>query len=144
MKKLLLVLVIPTALLFASCNKSNGTFPSLSGTWNIVSDSTYFSGIGPNSPPSGRDYIGTSGDHFIFTGNKLYIKEGTIKIDTAIYTVSQGLLNLTYTYLNDGGTIIYNSIGSYTIARNDGKNLELTEFLASPGGLFKEDIKLKR
>lgn len=143
MKNCLLFIVALGAITFASCNKNNTNWPTeLSGTWHIVSDSTYSSGIGPYGTPSGQKYIGTVADYFKFDGNKLSIKEGNIRTATATYVVSKDTLKLSYSYLDEGGTQITGATNSYVISQLDSRNLQLRSFLASPGGLFTETIIL--
>ncbi len=58
---------------------------TITGKWNILSDST-FSGIGMNN--RAVNYTGKTGDYFDFrTDGNLYIKESTI-FDTLAYSVS--------------------------------------------------------
>jgi hypothetical protein len=143
MKNLTVATLVLVVIIYSSCIKSNSN-AGITGTWALVSDSTYSSGIGPYGTPSSNKYVGTSGDHFIFTGNMLYVKEGTIKLDTATYTISNDTLKLTYNYLYEGGVTIQGAIGRYDIKTLTQQNLVLTEYGVTPGGIISETIILKR
>lgn len=68
-----------------SCKKSNDSFTSIVGKWNIKID-TSFVGFGPLN----REviYSGKEGDYFNFNSNgKVYIMENSIS-DTLIYTLN--------------------------------------------------------
>lgn len=144
MKTLFIICAVSIVLMTAACGKSvspPGT--SVIGTWNIVSDSTYSSGIGPNGTPSSNKYIGVPGDQYVFTSNTLAIREADLRNAHANYTISKDTLKLIYTSLTDHGVAITGAKGSYVIAHS-GNNLKLSSFVITPGGIFNEIIILNR
>lgn len=143
MKTLFILFAVSIVLMTAACHKDESVNPSLTGTWNVVSDSTYSSGIGPNGTPSSSKYIGVSGDHYTFTSTTLTIKEGNIRSANATYTISKDTLKLKYTSLVDEGVTITGATGSYVIAQS-GSKLKLSSFVITPGGIFAEYITLSR
>ena len=145
MKNCILIILVFAAITFASCNKGNTIGPNtLNGTWSVVSDSTYTTGIGPLGTPSGSTYEGTATDYFKFNDNTVSIKEGNLRTATATYIVSKDTIKFRYSYLDEGGTIVTNANNSYVIARPASNNLVLTSFIATPGGAFYEKIILNR
>jgi len=144
--KNVLPLFVLICLALASCKKDNNNInESIVGDWNIISDSTWSSGIGPYGTPSSYVYKGVTGDHFDFTGSgKLYVKEGTEKLDTANYTVSKDTLKLQYDYLYEGGVTITGAVGSYIITTLNYHNLTLTEDFLTPDGAIYEQIRLSK
>jgi len=144
MKTLFIIFAVSIVLMTAACGKSvNPPGTSLIGTWNVVSDSTYSSGIGPNGTPSSSKYIGVTGDHYIFTSNTLAIREADLRNAHATYTISKDTLKLIYTSLTDHGVAITGARGSYVFAQS-GNDLKLSSFVITPGGIFSEIIMLNR
>ncbi len=145
MKNLLLSAIILSVMVLFSCGKNDPSIHAITGNWNIVSDTTWSSGIGPNGTPSGNKYTGVAGDHFNFTSSgKLYVKEGNIKLDTANYTISGDTLKLTYRYLYEGGVTVQGASGSFIISTLTNQSLILTEDFLTPGGRIDETITLSR
>ena len=139
MKNYLYVIASIIALSLVSCLKNKGDNPqTIVGAWSLVSDSTDSRSVGSGNGSSGSKYIGTANDHFIFTTNALYIKEGSIK-DTDNYTVTKDTLKLSYNY---SGTTL--QAGNDIIAMPDANNMELSHTYITPGGIFDEYIILKR
>lgn len=143
MKTLFIIFAVSIVLMMAACHNDQPVNPSLTGTWNVISDSTYNSGMGPNGTPSDSKYIGVTGDNFIFTGSTVSIKEGNIRNANASYVISKDTLKLTYTSLTDHGVTITGAKGSYVIAQS-GNSLKLSSWVVTPGGMFKEFIILSR
>jgi hypothetical protein len=146
MKNLLLLMLFSLALVWASCQKNDGSVnTSIAGNWSVVMDTTWTSGIGPYGTPSSHKYAGVPGDYYNFTtAGKLYVKEGTEKLDTADYTVSGDTLKLTYNYLYEGGVTIQGAAGRFIISTLNNQNLVLTQDFATPGGIIDETVVLKR
>jgi hypothetical protein len=82
-----LLLVFVGLLLFMvnlSCKKSNDSFTTILGKWNIKIDTFFVGGLASNYEVI---YSGKSGDYFNFSSNgKVYIMENSIS-DTFIYTL---------------------------------------------------------
>jgi len=144
MKALFIIFAVSIVLIMAACHKDESVSASLTGTWNVVSDSTYSSGIGPYGTPSGSKYIGVPGDQFIFTSNTLAMREANLRSAHGTYAISKDTLKLKYTSFVDHGTILTGATGSYLITQSDNNNLELSSFVITPGGIFKEYIILRR
>jgi len=140
------ILLLFAGFMWASCQKNDNNFQStITGDWSVVMDTTWSSGIGPNGTPSSHKYIGVPSDYYNFTAKgKLYVKEGTEKLDTADYTISGDTLKLTYNYLYEGGVTIQGAIGRYIITTLNNRNLVLTQDFVTPGGIIDETIVLKR
>jgi hypothetical protein len=138
--------VLFIAVSVCSCNKNNDPQSySIVGNWNLVSDSTWSSGIGPNGTPSSNTYKGVASDYFKFTNSgKLYLKEGSVKLDTADYTVSKDTLKLKYDYFYEGGVTINGAVGSYIVTTPNNHELELTDDFITPGGAIYERITLSK
>jgi hypothetical protein len=138
MKNYLPLLALLIVVSIAACHKSGSNGPkTLTGTWYIVSDSSH-SDIGPTEASYTRKYTGQPSDHYILTGNLVYIRDST-KLDTANYVVSHDTLQLLYTY--NGQTV---KGLQYLVTMPDANSLELSYTLNTPGGVLQDYIKLKR
>lgn len=137
------IIVIIDCLLLASCKKENTGSASLTGTWQVVSDSTSISGSGPFKG-GGQTYVGTPADHYTFTSDgHLYVHEGN-NIDTATYVVNDTKLNLNYTYLLEGGATIQGAVGYFDISSLNDHTLTLSQNGLTPEGRMVQIINLKR
>ena len=126
--------------LLSACIKggSDSNNTSISGKWNIVSDST-FNGVGLGNHPV--NYAGQPGDYFDFrTDGKVYTKEGTV-LDTLSFNQT------TYS------EIVISSFG--LTANGVPETSEITTLSAhslvivapkvfTPGGIFGRKVSLSR
>ena len=140
MKKALIIIGCSLLACLYACKKysSSTDASTVTGKWNVVSDSTY-AGVGLNNHPV--DYQGKPGDYFDFrTSGTLYTKEGTV-LDT-----------LSYHLLSDTAMIIQ----SFGIVGNGiPETSHITIFTAhqlvikaptvfTPGGIFGRTTALSR
>jgi hypothetical protein len=123
----------------------NGT-TSLTGKWNLVSDST-FGGAGVSNHP--LDYTAEAGDYFNFnTNGQVYTKEGTV-LDTLTYR----MVSDTSIIISDFGLILNGIPDTSTIAgltANNSSGLMVhsivieSPFFLTPGGEFWRKVTLSR
>ena len=120
-----------------ACKKDSHN-PSITGNWNIVSDSTY-TGIGTGNHPIA--YAGKPGDYFNFQANGIiYTKEGT-----ALDTLTYKLISNTQIVISPFG-ITLNGVPetSNIIAFTDNYLVIKAPEVFTPGGIFGRKISLSR
>jgi len=138
MKKLIIALTALCIVVLFTCKKSATTMTfTLTGKWNLVSDSLS-NGIGPNVTQ--KYYTGGAGDYFDFrTDNKLYLKEGST-LDTLAYS------------LPSDSTVVISSFGITFNGVPETNNLKVlantgtisTPFVVNPGGYYRRVVHLTR
>ena len=144
MKNLLFVICLFSVVGICSCTKDDNSIP-LVGKWNVVSDSTYYTGIGPNGTPSFTKYVGQPGDYFNFTAQgKAYFKEGNTFSATATYKVTGNNVNLVYSNFVVNDSTINATSGGYIIAAITPRTLVLTNQFITPGGATFTTVKLSK
>jgi hypothetical protein len=139
---ILFVLAAFIAFFLVSCKKNsvpaNDINASISGKWNILSDSTFF-GVGLNNHPV--DYAGQTGDYFdIRTDGNIYIKEGAI-LDTLGYRLTS---NTTILIVSFG--IILNGVAETTHITSLTAHSATIDapIVITPGGEFGRKVNLSR
>jgi hypothetical protein len=135
MKNYLYTAFIFVITLLTACTKSSSS--TISGKWNVVSDSTIISG----GTVFYSIYRGVSGDYFVFTpNNTLYIKEASL-YDTMSYKLTaDNKMSLAQTGIN------INEIpetGTYVITGNEAR-IVVTPNLLNPGFTYQRRINLRR
>ncbi len=116
-------------------NALNGT--SLTGKWNIVTDSTY-TGVGQYNHPV--NYVGQAADYFdIKTNGVIYTKE-TLVLDTLSYTLKSDTAIVVQSF---GG--IFNGVPSVShLTVNAHSAIIASPMFLTPGGVFWRKITLSR
>ena len=135
------ILLIAAGLLLClyACTKNGDTInlASITGKWNILTDSTY-AGAGSSNHPV--NYSGRAGDYFnIIANGVIYTKEGVV-LDTLNYT----MVGDTAMVITAFG-IIANGVPSVSHITFTGHNLTITSPKAlTPGGVFWRKTSLVR
>jgi hypothetical protein len=133
-------------LYLTACKKSkessNGTgLTSITGKWNLLTDST-FVGVGTGNHEV--DYTGEPGDYFDFnTNGTVYTKEGDV-LDTLTYRLLSDTTMIISDFGVSGDTCTVNSM---TVSNGEGTGQFIyitSPFLFSPGGTFGRKVSLVR
>jgi hypothetical protein len=134
------ILILPFAFLlfFLPACKKDSNKPSITGKWNIVTDSTY-AGVGAGNHPVA--YAGQPGDYFNFQANGVvYTKEGAV-LDTLTYK----LISNTQIVISQFG-ITLNGVPETSNITEDTDNYLVIKApgIITPGGIFGRKVTLSR
>lgn len=133
-------------LYLTACKKTKGSSngsaaTSITGKWNLLTDST-FVGVGTGNHEV--DYIGQPGDYFDFnTNGTVYTKEGDV-LDTLTYKLLSESTMIISDFGASGDTCTVNSM---TVSNGEGTGQFLyitSPFFFTPGGTFGRKVSLSR
>lgn len=130
------IIVFVMVFLFA-CKKDNGNI-SITGKWNVLTDST-FVGVGLGNHLV--TYVGKPGDYFNFGSNgTIYTKESA-----TLDTLSYKLVSNTQIVIAPFGVILNGNSGTSQIIEFTHNHLIIkTPEIFTPGGIFGRTVSLSR
>ncbi|GAA3975766.1 hypothetical protein [Mucilaginibacter dorajii] len=129
---------------FLSCKKDANA--GITGKWQLVSDSTHTSGIGPNGTPGGGTYVGQATDSYDFMANGQLIAHVAGKVDSATYTVQPGnKLHINYSIVHEfDGAILKGASTDFDLSVQSSHKAVLTSDIITPGGTIARIVVLTK
>jgi hypothetical protein len=128
-----------------SCKKTqNASNPSIIGRWNLISDSTY---LPLNGSTRTNKYVGVSTDYYDFeAGGKLSLKEGSISIDTASYSlISDNQIYISHSSNPTPCLCAFDfEVGTFKISALTDRMLTISQGTTTPDGPLGEVIIFSR